>query len=78
MKEIKRFHVYFVNKEEKAKLEKFMFGAEAYSDQVNTAKLNPTLLVNLQLGLQNKLESMFLLKHKSFVLNVKKLDLMNH
>ena len=40
MKEIKRFKVYFVNKEEKAKLETFMFGAVAYSDNVNAAKLN--------------------------------------
>ena len=44
MKEIKRFHVYFVNKEEKAKLEKFMFGAEAYSDNVSQAKLNPNVV----------------------------------
>ena len=44
MKEIKRFHVYFVNKEEKAKLEKFMFGAEAYSDNVAQAKLNPNVV----------------------------------
>lgn len=44
MKEIKRFHVYFVNKEEKAKLEKFMFGAEAYSENVAQAKLNPNVV----------------------------------
>ena len=44
LKEIKRFHVYFVNKEEKAKLEKYMFGAEAYSDQVNEARLNPNVV----------------------------------
>jgi len=44
MKEIKRFKVYFVNKEEKAKLETFMFGAVAYSDNVNAAKLNPNVV----------------------------------
>ena len=33
--EISRFKVYWVNAEEKAKLEKYMFGAEAYSDKVN-------------------------------------------
>ena len=33
--EISRFKVYWVNGEEKAKLEKYMFGAEAYSDKVN-------------------------------------------
>ena len=65
MKEIKRFHVYFVNKEEKAKLEKFMFGAEAYSDNVAQAKLNPNVV-------GNKLDSKCLLKHKLSVLNVKK------
>ena len=32
--EISRFKVYWVNAEEKAKLEKYMFGAEAYSDKV--------------------------------------------
>ena len=45
MKEIKRFKVYFVNKDEKAKLEQFMFGAAAYSDNVNAAKLNPNVVV---------------------------------
>ena len=44
MKEIKRFKVYFVNKDEKAKLEQFMFGAAAYSDNVNVAKLNPNVV----------------------------------
>lgn len=44
MKEIKRFKVYFVNKDEKAKLEQFMFGAAAYSDNVNAAKLNPNVV----------------------------------
>ena len=39
-----KIHVYFVNKEEKAKLEKFMFGAEAYSDNVAQAKLNPNVV----------------------------------
>lgn len=44
MKEIKRFKVYFVNKDEKAKLEQFMFGAVAYSENVNAAKLNPNVV----------------------------------
>ncbi|WP_346698725.1 bifunctional acetaldehyde-CoA/alcohol dehydrogenase [Thomasclavelia spiroformis] len=44
MKEIKRFKVYFVNKDEKAKLEQFMFGAAAYSNNVNAAKLNPNVV----------------------------------
>ena len=44
MKEIKRFKVYFVNKDEKAKLEQFMFGAVSYSDNVNAAKLNPNVV----------------------------------
>ena len=35
---------YRKNKEEKAKLEKFMFGAEAYSDNVAQAKLNPNVV----------------------------------
>ena len=44
MKEIKRFKVHFVNKDEKTKLEQFMFGASAYSDNVNAAKLNPNVV----------------------------------
>lgn len=42
--EIKRFKVHFVSKEEKAKLEKFMFGTAAYSDTVNEAKLNAAIV----------------------------------
>lgn len=44
MKEIKRFKVYFVNKEEKAKLEKYMFGVEAYASNVNEARLNAAIV----------------------------------
>ncbi|SEI83002.1 bifunctional acetaldehyde-CoA/alcohol dehydrogenase [Kandleria vitulina] len=39
-KELGRFHVYYANAEEKKKLEKFMFGFEAYSEGVENAKLN--------------------------------------
>ena len=37
---MKEHHVYFVNKEEKAKLEEFVFGAKAYSHNCAGAKLN--------------------------------------
>lgn len=40
IKEMKRFKVYFANKEEKEKLEKYMFGAVAYSEEAKTAHLN--------------------------------------
>ena len=44
-KMFERFGVYFVTKkEEKAKLEKFTFGYEAYSDGVENAKLNPNIV----------------------------------
>ena len=39
--EFKSLGVYLVNEEEKAKLEKFMFGVNAYADNVNEARLNP-------------------------------------
>ncbi|ELP93993.1 alcohol dehydrogenase, putative [Entamoeba invadens IP1] len=39
--EFKRLGCYFVNDEEKAKLEKFMFGVCAYSDDSANARLNP-------------------------------------
>ena len=42
--EMKRFKVYFVNDEEKAKLEKYMFGFAAYSDGCENAKLNPNIV----------------------------------
>ena len=42
--EMKRFKVYFVNDEEKAKLEKYMFGFAAYSDGCGNAKLNPNIV----------------------------------
>ena len=38
--ELGRYHVYYVNAEEKKMLEKFMFGYEAYSEGVENAKLN--------------------------------------
>ena len=41
---MKRFKVYFVNAEEKAKLEKFMFGAAAYSEEAKDAKLNAAVV----------------------------------
>lgn len=39
-KELGRYHVHFCNAEEKKKLEQFMFGATAYSENVNEARLN--------------------------------------
>ncbi|ELP94639.1 alcohol dehydrogenase, putative [Entamoeba invadens IP1] len=39
--EFKRLHAYFVNDEEKAKLEKFMFGVNGYSTDSANARLNP-------------------------------------
>ncbi len=39
----KRFKAYFVNKQEKALLEKYMFGVES-KDQVQLAKLNPVIV----------------------------------
>lgn len=38
--ELKSYHVYFVNKEEKAKLEKFLFGQEAQTKTSSEAVLN--------------------------------------
>ena len=42
--EMKRFKVHFVNAEEKAKLEKFMFGFASYTEGVEGAKLNPNVV----------------------------------
>ena len=42
--EFGRFHVYFCNDEEKAKLEKYMFGVNAYTEEVNNAHLNPEVV----------------------------------
>ena len=39
-----RFGVYFVNKEEKTKLEKFMFGVTGYSENSKDAKLNSVIV----------------------------------
>ena len=44
LKEFGRFHVYFCNDEEKAKLEKYMFGVNAYGEDVNNAHLNPEVV----------------------------------
>ncbi|GAB1219826.1 hypothetical protein ENUP19_0043G0011 [Entamoeba nuttalli] len=41
VEEMKTLGAYFINEEEKAKLEKFMFGVNAYSADVNNARLNP-------------------------------------
>ena len=43
-KEFESYGVYFVNDEEKAKLEKLLFGVEAYSKNVGEAKLNPSIV----------------------------------
>lgn len=40
VEEFKSYHVYFVNKAEKKKLETFMFGVTSGSDNVDKAKLN--------------------------------------
>lgn len=42
--EMSRFKVYWVNADEKAKLETFMFGCASYTDKVNEAKLNPNVV----------------------------------
>ncbi|CVH79293.1 Aldehyde-alcohol dehydrogenase [Clostridiales bacterium CHKCI006] len=42
--EFKRYHVHFCNDEQKAKLEKFMFGVNAYTDKVGEAHLNPDVV----------------------------------
>ena len=44
IKLIKEHRVYFVNAEEKAKLEKLLFGVQAYSQDVETAKLNSVIV----------------------------------
>lgn len=44
IEEFKRYGVYFVNKEEKAKLEKYAFGVNAYTQDVALAKLNPVIV----------------------------------
>ena len=42
--EMKSYHVHFVTTAEKAKLESLMFGAQAYTDQVDQAKLNAQIV----------------------------------
>ncbi|MBQ9792336.1 MAG: bifunctional acetaldehyde-CoA/alcohol dehydrogenase [Clostridia bacterium] len=44
VKEFKKYGVYFANKEEKAKLERFMFGINEDRSNLNEAKLNPTIV----------------------------------
>ncbi len=44
IKEFESYGVYFVNDEEKKKLERLLFGVEAYSKDVNNAKLNPSIV----------------------------------
>lgn len=44
LKEMKRFKVHFVSKDEKTKLEKFMFGVEANAKNANEARLNPNVV----------------------------------
>ena len=39
----KKYNVYFVNEEEKAKLETFMFGKKAYSEDMQNTALNPAV-----------------------------------
>ena len=39
-KELAKYHVYFANAQEKAMLEKYMFGVEAYKEGVENARLN--------------------------------------
>ncbi|KAL7722641.1 bifunctional acetaldehyde-CoA/alcohol dehydrogenase [Entamoeba marina] len=41
VEEFQTLGAHFLNDEEKAKIEKFMFGVSSYSDDVNNAKLNP-------------------------------------
>jgi acetaldehyde dehydrogenase/alcohol dehydrogenase len=42
--ETKKLHVYWCNAEEKAKLEEFLFGVKAYSENCAGRKLNPTIV----------------------------------
>lgn len=44
VQEMKSYHVHFVTAAQKAKLESFMFGAQAYTDQVDQAKLNAQIV----------------------------------
>ena len=44
IKEFESYGVYFVNEQEKAKLEKLMFGTNSYSKDVNDAKLNAAIV----------------------------------
>lgn len=42
--EMKSYHVYFLNKTEKTKLEQFMFGVKAHTKQADQAKLNSNVV----------------------------------
>ena len=44
VKEFKKYGVHFATKEEKAKLERFMFGINEDRSNLNEAKLNPTIV----------------------------------
>lgn len=44
IEEMSRFKVYFANDEEKAKLENYMFGCQAYGENVSQARLNPAVV----------------------------------
>ncbi len=53
-KEFESFGVYFLNEDEKKKLEKYMFGVEAYSNNVETAKLNSEVVGKSALWIAEK------------------------
>ena len=44
LKEMSRYKVYFANDEEKAKLEKYMFGVQGYSEEAVNARLNSEIV----------------------------------
>ncbi|MGY3724706.1 acetaldehyde dehydrogenase /alcohol dehydrogenase AdhE [Granulicatella balaenopterae] len=44
VKEFKSYHTYFVNKKEKAMLEKFCFGVDSEAKNYSDAKLNPNIV----------------------------------
>lgn len=55
--ELGRYHVYYANADEKARLEQYMFGANAYTEEAKTCKLNgkvagkPAAWIALQAGI---------------------------
>ncbi|MDR1861713.1 MAG: bifunctional acetaldehyde-CoA/alcohol dehydrogenase [Candidatus Ancillula sp.] len=44
LNECEKLHVYMCNADEKAKLEEFLFGVKAYSENCSGRKLNPTIV----------------------------------